>query len=220
MQSNFIIDDFNDINTTQGIDSTLTESMPSTPWIHNWKPLTQTCTPIACTWTYPLDKKHEDWICKNHDDKYNLSRQCERMIPDLEKWLKKCSNIIIKKELLRIEVYFELTKNKLIHAHGILYYDNMGLYNSFYLLMSTAWARTSGGTVKAMSKYNPTNGKTDYAFDKCNNVENWKKYIRKECSDDTNFHEDTTELAKKLDKKKKESQRQLKLLDQNIEINF
>jgi len=212
--NNFIINDFDNIlNHTLGEDSSLTGSSPPPSYIKNWAPLTQTCTPIACTWTYPLDKKHEWWI------DYPIQWQAEKMQPDIEKWLKKCSNIIIKKELLRIEVYYELTKNKLIHAHGLLYYDNMGMYNSFYLLMATAWARVSGGTVKAMSKYNPINGKTDYAFDKCNNVENWKKYIRKE-SIGTDYQDDTTELAIKIAKKKAKNKSEIRLLDEGIEVDF
>ena len=120
--------------------------------------------------------------------------------------------------MARIEIHCELTKQGLVHAHGLLWYDDVGLYQSVYLLLATAWAKVSGGKVKAMSKYNPANGKTDYAFDKCNNVESWKKYIRKEATLE-DFDEDTTELVEKLKNERIEIKRRVQLLDDGVEIH-
>lgn len=221
-----MINDFDDdINTISGGGSSLTGPSPPTPQVlslsvKNWYPLTQTCTPIACTWTYPIDTPYKKTKgCSLLRDKTPIEQR-EKMCADIDKWLSRCNKVLLKKEILRLEVYFELTKQGLIHGHGLLYYDDVGMYNGFYLLIATAWARISGGSVKAMSKYNPINGRTDYAFDKCNNVENWKKYIRKECPPNIDYKEDTSELAQKIAKRKKKQQDNLRYLDEGIEVDF
>ena len=204
-----------------GIVPSLTELCPKlmTHTIRQYFDMDQTTTPIACTWTYPTDKKlYSDKKALLIDQSFD--QQIKYMENDiLKKWLRKCNTFIRKSELCKIEIYYERTKQGQIHAHGILWYDDVGMYSQFYLLMASAWAKISGGSVKAMSK--TVNGRTNHAFDKCNNTEKWIEYIRKEQTEGNEyFSQLEREGNENARTKKKNETQKLREFHELIEINF
>lgn len=119
--------------------------------------------------------------------------------PPLEQWIifetefdkwkslfsRRMSALSNNKYFIAYEVYPELTKDGVIHAHGLFYY-NIG-YENTRTIMAKAWVdRTKiyGNKMSAMKKKNVRGG-YDYAFDKCKNVTKWREYITKEHSNHT-----------------------------------
>lgn len=84
------------------------------------------------------------------------------------------------RQFIAFEVYPELTKQNIVHCHGLFYY-NSG-YENIRTIMSKAWVdktrKDCGTSLSAMKKKTPKG--YDYAFDKCHNVTSWRKYITKE----------------------------------------
>jgi len=222
----FTINEFDNIlPDNESIDTSLDSIYAPPPsdsfYSYQYMPLDLTSTAIACTWTYPTTKTiHSQTTKLLMEQPFEV--QTTIMLDDImQKWLKKCNTFIRKSELAKIEIYFEQTKQGLVHAHGLMYYNDVGLYNSIYLLMASAWAKISKGSVKAMSKN--VNGRVNHAFDKCNNVDKWKEYIRKEQILSKawfdSFDADLNEQHKiKKENKKKKVKKQMEIFNELVDV--
>jgi len=111
--------------------------------------------------------------------------QWELFKETFDKWkslfLKRMGALCNSRYIISYEIYPELTKSGIIHAHALLYYNSN--YQNIRTIMSKCWvdkAKKYGVKMSAMKK--KTASGYDYAFDKCNNVDSWRKYITKEHS--------------------------------------
>jgi len=147
--------------------------------------------PLACTFTFPDETTVGSMVTNKKGNlvkkyiplekatfevqKYYMRMKISSWILAVNKLLPKTSPIIMD------EIQFELTKKNRIHAHGLFWTDN-NYYRGVTDIMTVQWVRISKGKFCAQSKKG-ISGHYDKAFDKCNNVESWRKYMRKELMD-------------------------------------
>jgi len=147
--------------------------------------------PFACNFNLPLDHclyktemKLDDskgiirsCVKKSYTRKLDHILQWVRMRELLEKWLnrlKKNSWMVTK-----VKIFGEFTANGLIHAHGIVWIIASPSYScGISAMIANEWIKISKGSAKSLSKINSA-GKEDYAFSKCNNVQNFLAYASK-----------------------------------------
>jgi len=134
----------------------------------------QDCYPWALTFTFNAEvmKDKSPFI------------QWEIFKITFDKWkslfLKRMNALCNTRYIISYEIYPELTKCGIIHAHALLYYNSN--YANIRTIMAKTWvdkAKQYGVRLSAMKKKDPS-GAFNYAFDKCNNVTSWRKYITKE----------------------------------------
>lgn len=157
------------------------------------------CDPFACTFTFNTNtvfkKLTEISYYKNGNPKkvlkeillINVSpeQQWNYMVSQILGWRIKLSSKY-KITFRQFEIYPEFTKNGLIHAHGLLYSDSKGYASGYSLMMASVWSSMNKLDLRATWSIN-YQGKKDYAFAVCNNVEKWTEYIRKEFFDENDI---------------------------------
>lgn len=162
---------------------------PHTKYIKKVGMVSNDHTPYAITFTFPTDTRFDMTGARLVKDRnyINLidqipSIQRNHFFGQFDIWLKKLkrslSSFMPYVSMPAMEIYTEFTQQGLIHAHGLIYINN-NYGPAVSDIMASLWVKINKGVQKsAMIK---RNGKlTDRAFDKCNNVTNWTKYIRKE----------------------------------------
>lgn len=137
-------------------------------------------TPYAVTFTYNAE------VLKGllKDEQKPIAKQWQWFQNDFNSWLnlfrRRCKAIADGTYIACYEIYPELTKAGILHAHGLIYINNK--YPSISHIMSKAWVdktRKKGNSMLAMRKKNHRST-YDYAFAICNNVSRWREYITKE----------------------------------------
>jgi len=133
----------------------------------------QDCFPYALTFTFNAENMKE----RSPFSQWELFKEV------FDKWkslfLKRMGALCNERYIISYEIYPELTKSGIIHAHALLYYNSN--YQNIRTIMSKCWvdkAKSFGVKMSAMKK--KTIHGYDYAFDRCNNVDSWRKYITKE----------------------------------------
>lgn len=141
-------------------------------------------TPYAVTFTYNADIMLD--LVKDYNDP--VTRQWSWFQYDFNAWLnlfkRRCKSVADGTYVACYEIYPELTKAGVLHAHGLIYINNR--YPAIAHIMSKAWVdktRKKGNSMLAMKKKNYRNS-YDYAFAICNDVAKWRQYITKEHGDE------------------------------------
>lgn len=98
-------------------------------------------------------------------------------------WMKKVSFALGRcsskyKYIQAYAIFFEKTQRGVIHAHGLVFVNNTYI-SATSQIMEQCWCETANVSRYAQSKLNKT-GRHDKAFDGCNNIKSWLKYITKE----------------------------------------
>lgn len=147
--------------------------------------------PLACTFTFPdettvglnITNKKGKLVKKYIPiETVSFNEQKDFMIKKILMWQNAVNKLLPKTSpIIRDEIQFELTKKNRIHAHGLFWTDN-NYYRGVTDIMTIQWVKVSKGKFCAQSKKG-ISGHYDKAFDKCNNVESWRKYMRKELMD-------------------------------------
>ena len=134
----------------------------------------QDCYPWALTFTFNAE------VMKSKSP----FTQWEIFKDTFVKWkilfIKRMNALCNTRYIISYEIYPELTKSGIIHAHALLYYNSN--YANIRTIMAKTWvdkAKQYGVRLSSMKKKDPS-GAYNYAFDKCNNVQSWRKYITKE----------------------------------------
>jgi len=154
------------------------------------------CDAFACTFTFNTNtvfkKVQEISYYKNGKPKKSLKEilliniepelQWDYMKSQILGWRMKLSSKY-KITFRQFEIYPEFTKNGLIHAHGLMYSDSKGYASGYSLMMASVWSSINKLDLRATWSIN-FQGKKDYAFAICNNVEKWYDYITKEFNED------------------------------------
>lgn len=140
-------------------------------------------TPYAVTFTYNAEIL--SGLLEN--EPRPIAKQWQWFQNDFNSWInlfrRRCKAVADGTHIACYEIYPELTKAGILHAHGLIYINNK--YPSISHIMSKAWVdktRKKGNSMLAMRKKNYRNS-YDYAFAICNNVPSWRQYITKEQSD-------------------------------------
>lgn len=138
---------------------------------------TEDIYPYAVTFTF----NSESMQTKSHSQQWSIFTGL------FDKWkslfLKRMNSLCDTRYIECYEIYPELTKSDTIHAHGLLYF-NSNYYSAVSKIMTKTWVdktKMYGNRMIAQKKAN-NRGNYDYAFDHCNNVISWRKYITKEHS--------------------------------------
>lgn len=147
----------------------------------------------ACTFTIPdiSDSVFKRQIIDFKDGKIMQSEELRKpkeqlviMRGYIHSWMKDFQKNLRKiaprsYEIKGYLITYELTKAGLIHAHGLILVENM--YSCMVSqVMTQTWLNISGGSWKAMQKISMRGGHfKDKAFDKCNSVNSWIRYILK-----------------------------------------
>lgn len=147
--------------------------------------------PFACNFNIPLDH------CKNITHN-KLSKKTGTLRPVVQKvytkdllkpfqWatmkelLTKWMNNLNKQgwHISKTKIYGEFTSNGLIHAHGLVYIVSSRAYSiGISAIISKEWIKITKGSMNSLSKMN-VQGKYDYAFAACNDVNAFLKYASK-----------------------------------------
>ena len=115
-------------------------------------------------------------------------RQVSFMNSRIEDWLKKFRRSMRGMhqyfDIHSYELYHEFTQQGLIHTHGLLLCNN-NYYTGTSDIMANLWVRTNPGRKDLFTGVKKSSMKRnrDHAFDKCNHIPNWRKYITKESSE-------------------------------------
>lgn len=149
--------------------------------------------PYAITFTIPSGYKVDINNCKkvsmrNYVEIHKLSNvvQGRFMRNKIEDWLHKftrsqkaCNDYF---RVISFEMYHELTQAGVIHTHALLYCNN-NYIKATANMMADLWVKINPGRkadgFTGVQKISMKRGK-DRAFDGCNNVKSWRKYITKE----------------------------------------
>jgi len=149
-------------------------------------------TPYAFTFTFPSDlvpsirEPHvnrrgelvESYI-KTPMGELPFNVQWKYFLKLFKVWVNRLNNKLLGKQICfqKWDIYPELTKQGVIHAHGLFYINSM-YYSGVSDICAMTWANVSKAKQHAMIKSNGKGG-YDKAFDKCTNIESWTKYITK-----------------------------------------
>lgn len=152
---------------------------------------TETYSPYAFTFTFPVDlvpviKKIitnakgqiiEKYI-KNTIGELPFSEQWVYFLKLFNVWLSRCEKAFPKGiGIGKFDIYPELTKQNVIHVHGLFYINSL-YFSGISDVCAMTWCKVSKASYKATIKHNAKGG-IDKAFDKCTNVECWTQYILK-----------------------------------------
>lgn len=137
-------------------------------------------TPYAVTFTY-----NADYILERiKDDTKPINTQWQWFQEDFTTWMnlfrRRCKSVADGTNIGCYEIYPELTKAGVLHAHGLIYINNK--YPSISHIMTKAWidkTRRKGNSMLSTKKKNYRDS-YDYAFSICNSVPKWREYITKE----------------------------------------
>jgi len=149
-------------------------------------------TPYAFTFTFPSDliplirEPHvnrkgiltESYI-KTPMSELPFDVQWKYFLKLFKVWVNKLNNKLLGKTICfqKWDVYPELTKQGVLHAHGLFYINSM-YYSGVSDICAITWCNVSKCKQYATIKQNVKGG-YDKAFDKCSNIESWTKYISK-----------------------------------------
>lgn len=147
-------------------------------------------TPYACTFTVPYDSPMMWTSAPEVNDQGSFSSvaklkslhdQLLQMKAWIDGWLREVRRALARlapfnRDTEGFLITFEVTQKGMIHAHGLIYMNNM-YYTAVRDIMALCWLRITNANPKAMVK---DKGKfKDHAFDKCNNINAWMSYILK-----------------------------------------
>lgn len=147
-------------------------------------------TPYACTFTVPFDNDAMWNSAPEVNDQGSFSSvaklkclddQMKIMKQWIDSWLLETRRSMARlapnnRDIAGYVVTFEVTKKGMIHAHGLLLMNNM-YYSAVRDIMALCWLKITGANQKAMVK---DKGRfLDHAFDKCNDIDAWMRYILK-----------------------------------------
>lgn len=149
-------------------------------------------TPYAFTFTFPSDlvpsirEPHvnrkgqlvEAYI-KTPMGELSFDVQWRYFLKLFKVWVNRLNNKLLGKSVAfqGFEIYPELTKQGVLHAHGLFYINSM-YFSGVSDICAMTWCNVSKCKQYSQIKTNKM-GKVDKAFDKCTNTESWKKYISK-----------------------------------------
>lgn len=202
MNKNLIItfdEDINDLILSDDFrNASLTDvsenPSPDTTYVFKMKTLfheDKETVPFACNFNLPFEHcqhltQHKlskskgiirPKVTKSYTKDLDKPLQWERMRQLLDKWIRNLHKQYWM--ITRAEIYGEFTANGLIHAHGIVWIICAPAYApGISALISKEWIRITKGSMASLAKTNAA-GKFDFAFSKCNNVQNFLAYASK-----------------------------------------
>lgn len=149
-------------------------------------------TPYAITFTLPSDYmidikdiptvKYREYRLLKDQQKFLQVRFMETRIQEWLKKFKRCMRSMHQFfEIHSYEIYHEFTKQGIVHSHGLLLCNN-NYTRGTSDIMANMWVRCNPGRkglFTGVKKISMKKG-NDHAFDKCNSIANWRKYITKE----------------------------------------
>lgn len=112
-------------------------------------------------------------------------RQVSFMNSRIEEWAKKFQRTMKGMNkyfyIHSFEMYHEFTQQGIIHTHGLLLCNN-NYFGTTSDIMANLWVATNQGRKDLFTgvKKSALKRFKDHAFDKCNNITSWRKYITKE----------------------------------------
>ena len=147
--------------------------------------------PFACNFNLPIEHhknittmkfsektgRNTTKVVKSFTRNLDKSYQWSTLVGLIEKWIDRIAKVgfIIPS----YEIYGEFTSNGMIHAHGIVDVICSEAYAiGVGTILGAQWIKLTKGSMVSLAKKNLT-GKFDYAFAKCNNLNNFLAYAKK-----------------------------------------
>lgn len=175
-------------HTVDSIDEFLLRGYDSKLYLRQYGSIGLHEVPYALTFTFPApgDRLFASDKPLRIYNKYFLNRniyeQMNYFKNQFEIWLAKVKRALkvmqTNVEIPCYEVYAELTQQGVLHAHALMYVNN-NYSQAVREIMMEQWRKINPGVYKISMKKKKGSG-TDYAFDRCNKVDTWRKYITKE----------------------------------------